>query len=378
MTISQRANDIRDPQRQAKVGDRVSADYLDKLLTLINVNPQAAAVRTVTVTGATNDKTYTITIDGIDVSYTSDATATLAEIADGLAAAINADPLVRGRVSAVSDSVDTVTITALLPGQDFTLTESDAQLTTASVTAAATADAIPFGRLLISDGYVADEPNLQCKLPKAANFTAQVDTLTLAYVALAEYHVSVTLDGVEYKAQATANTDAPTTAANLATALNGVLPANTVLASNSGGDLILTAEVPGDTFSTGYGASNDGASIPVMSLSSNRGVATSLIDSAVGISLYSSDEEVTSIGGTAVEYPANAGVKALARGGVWVESSQSPSLGDPVYVETAAGADTGKLFNTKTATRVLLPAATWQRAARSDTTDTIAALKLDL
>lgn len=377
MTISQRANEVRDPQRQAKVGDLVHADHLTKLTTLINVDPQAAAVKIITVTGATNDKTYTIVIDGIDVSFTAGGSATTTTIAAGLEAAVNADPLVRGRVSALALAA-VLTITALLPGQDFTLTEDDGEMTTATTTAAATADAIAFGRLLISDGFIPNEPNEQGRLPKAANFTAQVDTLVAAFVALATYYVSVTIDGVEYKATALADTNSDDTMSALATTLNDNLPANTVVATSPGDDLVLTAEIPGDTFQTGFGAGDEGATTPAMSLSSNRGISTSLIDAAAGISVYSSDEEVTTIGGTAVEYPPNAGVKAVERGDIWVESSQTPSLGDPVYVETTAGDDVGKFFNTKTSTRVLLPSARWLRAARSDTTDLIAALAISI
>jgi hypothetical protein len=380
MTISQRANEVRRVPRQAKVGDRVFANFQERLTTLINVDPQAKQVDTVTVTGATNDKTYTIVIDGRNVSFTADGSATIAEIAAGLRAAINADPITRGRVSAVDNGVSLVTITANLPGQSFTLTENDAQLTLASVTTAATADAIPFGRLLITDGFIVDEVNRQGKLPKTGGFTAQVDTLTVVFVALVEYFLSITIDGTEYKAAVTANTSDTQTAQDLRDQINGVLPANTVIATESSGDLILTAEIPGATFTTGFGSSNDGASVPALTLASNKGLATSLERAAAGISVFASDEEVTTIGGTAVEYPPNAGVKALKDGQIWVESSQTPAEGDPVYVETAAGADTGKFFNTASATRVLLPnaLASWVRPARADSSDNIAVLRISL
>lgn len=378
-SISQRANDVRQVPRQAKVGDLVFANHLDRMTTLINVDPQAAQSDTVTVTGATDAKTYTIVIDGRNVSFTSGAGSTTTTIAAGIAAAINADPIVRGRVSATS-AVAVVTIVALLAGQSYTLTESDAQLTLASVTTAATASAIPFGRMLITDGFIADEVNKQGKLPAAASFTAQVDTLVAAFVALATYYASVTIDGVEYKGTALADTNAATTMTALAGSLNDNLPANTIVATSPGDDLVLTAEVPGAIFQTGFGAGDEGATTPAMSLTSNKGVATALERAAAGISLYSSDEEVTTVGGTAIEYPANAGVKALKNGQVWVENSQTPGEGDPVYVETTAGADVGKFFNTASASRVLLPTsfATWERAARSDSTDNIAALRLAL
>lgn len=380
MTISQRANQVRQVPLQAKVGDLVFADFLDAITTLINVDPQAKQSDTVTVTGASDDTLYTFEIDGRPITIDSGTGATLTSIAAALAAKLEADPITRGRVTA-SAAVAVITLTALLAGQSYLLTESDGNLTAASVTTAAEADAIPFGRLVISDGFVPDEVNRQGKLPKASAFAAQVDTLVMPFVAAVMYSVSVTIDGVTHDATALADTSAAVTSTALAAAINGVLPANTVIATAPGDDLVLTAEIPGATFSTGFGASDEGASIPVFALSSTKGLATSLEQSAAGISLYSSDEEVTTIGGTAVEYPPNAGVRATNRSrGVWVESSQTPADGDPVYIETAAGDDTGKFFNTASATRVLLPRsiATWKRPARSDTTDNIAALAIQL
>lgn len=378
-TISQQADQVRQVPRQAKVGDLVFSDHLDKIVTLINVDPQAKQVDTLTVTGATDDKKYTVTIDGRDVSFTSGTGATTTTIATGLRIAIESDPIVRGRVTAES-AVAIVTITANLAGQSFTITEDDGQLTTASVTTSATADAIPFGRFLVSDGFITDEVNKQGKLPKSTGFTAQVDTLVAAFVALATYYVSVTIDGVEFKATALADTNSADTMSALATTLNDNLPANTVVATSPGDDLVLTAEVAGAIFTTGFGAGDEGATTPAMSLTSNKGIATSLERAAAGFSLFASDEEVTTVGGQAIEYPPNAGVRSLERGNIWLDNSQAPSLGDPVFIETAVGDDTGKAFNTASATRVLLSnaLATWQRPERSDSTENIAALRIAL
>lgn len=87
-----------------------------------------AQVETVTVTTVANSTIYTVTINGVGVSYTSDASATAGEIALGLVAAINAstDPnvsVVTAATSAVAaDTTASLTITADVAGSPFTLT----------------------------------------------------------------------------------------------------------------------------------------------------------------------------------------------------------------------------------------------------------------
>ena len=165
-------------QRIAGVPGAHADDGFADVMSYANDDPRAQQIDTITVTGATNDKTYTVTLNGVDVSYLSDATATIAEIADGLAAAIEAEPLVNGTVGAVSDGVSLVTITATTGGVGFTIAESDAELTLASVAANATAAPIPFGRCVIEDGLGA-HGNKLCKLingtdvANSADLTAQ-------------------------------------------------------------------------------------------------------------------------------------------------------------------------------------------------------------
>lgn len=79
-------------------------------------------VNTVTVTSAVNSTIYTVTINGVDNTYTSDASATTAEIAAGLAAAINAsvDVLVTP-VTATYVSGATFTVSADVAGTGFTI-----------------------------------------------------------------------------------------------------------------------------------------------------------------------------------------------------------------------------------------------------------------
>ena len=83
-----------------------------------------------------------------------------------------------------------------------------------------------------------------------------------------------------------------------------------------------------------------------------------------GVSLYVEDEEVTTIGGTAVEYPANAGGTVVQHGAIIVAFSSTTSLSqaDKVYVELdGTGSDFGKFYNATSSTRALLPGWSWER-----------------
>jgi hypothetical protein len=103
-----------------------------------------AQVDTVTVATVLNSTIYTVRINGVDVSFTSDASATAGEIALGLVAAINAstDPAVTGVTAATTalaaDAAATLTITADVAGTPFTATVG-ANLTIATTTANNTA-----------------------------------------------------------------------------------------------------------------------------------------------------------------------------------------------------------------------------------------------
>lgn len=175
---------VRDERVAGVPGAQADNGFAD-VLSYANDDPRAQQIDTITVTGATNDKTYTVTINGVDISFLSDATATIAEVADGLAAAIEAEPLVNGTVGAVSDGVSLVTVTATTGGVGFTIAESDAELTLASVQANATAAAIPFGRAVIEDGLGA-HGNKLCKLINSTDVTNSAD-LTAKGLGVAGY-----------------------------------------------------------------------------------------------------------------------------------------------------------------------------------------------
>jgi hypothetical protein len=371
------AGDVRSQRLPGIVGMLVMASMLNELDTVINKSPQAKQVGEIVVDTAANDTDYTVTINGVDITITSDADGTKPEIAAALAAAINAEPLVRGQVEAESDGVDTVTLTGTFPGLAFTASDADANLTTTEeVTAAADAEAIPFGRLVCSTGYT-DEGNKHGFLAKSSLLTAQVDSMVVTYAAGEIYSVGIDIDGETYWVHVAADTDTDTTGAAIVAAINAIMPANTVLAAYTAGSdtITLTAEVAGKAFETKRGLKS-GTIARLTLVHTTSGVATDVTKAAAGVSLHTYDEEIPA-GETEASYPANAGLKVCRKGLIWVENSESPSVGDPVYVELAAGANSGKFYKTSSATRVLLPNARWERAAGLST-DNLAQLKFEI
>lgn len=378
MTISTRALDIRNRRPQAKIGQLAESDDLNDVRTVINSDPQAAQVSTILIDTATNSATYTVTVDEVDVSIVADASATKPEIADALADALNQEPSVYGRASSASDGVATVTMTGQYPGVAFVLSDDDAKLTTADVTAADEADAVEFGRLVISGGYQTDEANELGIKVKSSALDAQIDSMVVTYAAAELYGVSIKIDGEEYGVEVAADTDTDTTGAAIVTAINAMMPANTVLAAYTAGTdtVSLTAEVAGKAFSTSRWLKS--GTVARLTLVHTLATVDSDINKvALGVSVYTTDEENTTEEGDDVVYPANAGVQILRKGLIWVASAQSVSRGEKVYVETGVTASNGKFYNTASATRLLLDGATWERASRSSSGDNIALLSID-
>lgn len=106
---------------------------------------KVAKVSTVTIDTPTNSTLYQIRVNGIDSEYTSDGSATAAEIEAGLVSAVNSNALAAAIVTAAAGAGDTLTLTGVTAGDDFTVTTSGATLSVATTTAAVDNDVIGFG-----------------------------------------------------------------------------------------------------------------------------------------------------------------------------------------------------------------------------------------
>lgn len=377
-TISQLARDVRARRPQGKIGQPGSSSHLYSLVTLINKDPQASQVDTVTVTADANSQEHTFTLNGVEISFTSDGSGTKAEIAAGLAAAVNEEPLVRGQVSA-SAVTDTVTLTATYPGVVFTITESDSNLTTASVTSATAADAVGMGLGIIDSSSSSTEVTGYGVIAKSANLTAQVETLTVDYVSGELYTVIIEVDGDRYIAgPVTATTDDAGTSAAIAAAIEAAMPANTVVATNpTGTTVVLTSEVAGKPFKVSVGTKS-GTAARLYVTHTTVGRRTDINRVIRGVSVYTYSEEVSTVGGTTVQYAANSTMKVMRSGTIWVACTETVSRGDDVWIELASGSNAAKFYASGSSTRVKLNNFKWERSERSDSTPTMALLRLDL
>ena len=375
------AGQVQSQSAQGFIG-QVVGSFESMLLT--NQNPQASQVSTITVGAATNATLYQVIVDGAIASYTSDATATVAEIHAGLLAACLAAGAVRGRMVA-SGTSPTLTLTAVTPGLAHTVTVTDNSTgdlgAVVATNAAATAAAVSFGKLMVQTGYGTDLPNPIGHVPDTSDYSAQVETYTIAGFTASYYTGSVSVNGRVYPWGGIVwDTNLATTCTAIAAGINAVLPAETVIADGSSGTtILLTAEVEGAEFSSEIQAVGHAAAEATKAFTTGPSTATSLDRQLAGISRRRLDIEDVTLGGDDPAYPANIGVDTVTRGKIWVENSQGVSYGDDVYVDLgAASATKGDLFNTAGTDRVWIAPSKlrWLRDEVSTASNDIALLSV--
>lgn len=154
----------------------VAGDLADSgendVLSYLNDDPRTAQVDTITTPADPSsspgaDTTYTVTVNGIEITYTDDGSPTRAEIAEGLRDAVNTESRVNGTVVATATATETV-LTARVAGEGFTTTV-DSNLSLTNTTANDEADSVPFGRAVIVDSLA------NPKTAKAVNGTDVTD-----------------------------------------------------------------------------------------------------------------------------------------------------------------------------------------------------------
>jgi len=218
---------------------------------------RSGAVKTVTVDTATDSHTYTFYINGVLVTFTAGVGTTKILIAAGIAAYINGNDFsLNNYVSAVSDGVDTVTITSSLTGEDFDLSLIDSKLSSAVVTAAGNASALNFGLIVCrsADGSGAVVPSAVAAVAKVVNCTPVQENS-------ANYELGVTLANGNTHI-ATYTSDGTATVQEIVEAIKAQLvlmlateaAAYRVTASEDDTKVILTADTAGYDFEVIAGA----------------------------------------------------------------------------------------------------------------------------
>ena len=354
--------------------------------TLANVSGQAADVWTVAVPASPDNSTaYSVTVNGTTASYTTDGSATQAELGAGLVAAIDAS--VMNGLLTPSYAGGTLTLTGNFPGIDFTPTVSggsgaSALGTPSNSTAAASASTVAFGLLMCSDGQVTDERILKGFVPTTSLMTAQVQSHTFAGNTGAYYSGTVSINGKAYNWGGVVWTsDLDTTCGLIATAINAVMPTETVLAASvgsGGGVVTLTAEVEGAEFDSTAVASGHADAEATKAYTTGPSRATSLARAFAGVSRRRLDVENLTLDGDDPAYAANAGVEAFYSGFVLVEThSETPTPGDDVYVSVAS-ATKGEFYTSAGTDRVWMPRdlLTWDTNEDSGTSDSIGRIRI--
>lgn len=353
MTISQIAAVTR--QRPGAVGMAASIDANNERGVAINTNPQALEQQTVVIDTAA-DGTYSIVFTAPfdkTFTFTRASAEAVGAIAAALEALIQADAQVIGLMT-VAVVTDTITLTARFPGISATIVAAGTQsanMTVATVTAAASAATLPFGRAVIFTAK--DGRDVLGALAAAALFTAQVDTFTVTFEALEIYEISMVMEGETYTVTVLADTNDNDTATAIRTAINARMPANTVIASGGTDQVVLTSEVAGKAFKTSYGL-NVSPDVNLALVLTTGGILTDINKALLGVSERSMNTQSTTVGSNPGEYAANAGVVYLKKAEVWIANTETIVYGDPVYVELTAGDDAGKFFAASSATRLRL------------------------
>lgn len=293
-------------------------------------------ITTVEVTGVTNSAVHSldITYNGatVRVSFTADGSATTAEVAAGLEAALDAEPELGG-LFAASVSSSTITLTGRNPGQSWATSQAGSLVATITDTqSAANATQIPFGRGVVQRESYPRE----ALLPSTANDTLKVVHATPTATNSATYSISVTFDlgdgqgrrvvSFPYTADGSATVQEIVEA--MQAGLDGAMPANSIAVTEDNAKLIFTSEVPnldfvvtGTTSTTAWTISVATALVPLRFLGVTLQSHT-LIQDANGVAAYQGGDpmSIAQEGHVAVELDANI----------------TPSVGDPVWCRASA------------------------------------------
>jgi len=205
--------------QEGLLGDPPDLSLLSEDRRFINDDPRAKQIETVTVDTASDDTDYTVTVDGNDITITSDGSATKTEIRDALIDAINNEPLINGTVVAEAGNSDDFTITARIGGVGFTFSESDSNLSSTTTQGDGDAGAVPFARGAEFHGFSANGRHM-ARLLDAANLTGRDLELTLDGYSTGTYTVVVEVNGETLIAQTVDGGDVDTVLGALQTDLD--------------------------------------------------------------------------------------------------------------------------------------------------------------
>lgn len=356
----QRAADIGRTSNIGFIGQVLSTGSAKRSYTGSNERPQAAQVTTQTVPASPDASTlYSVTVDGVTASFTTDSSATQAELGAGLVAALNANASIR-RTCIASYAGGVLTLTGTWPGVSFTVTNNAADTTQdlgtpTNSTAAASAARVYFGRVLASDGFVTNEGTPKVFIPTTSLFSAQVTTFTYASLASGDRITTVVeMNGEQVVVVSDFDTNQATTLTNhtadLEEALNAEFGAGVgAAAANASADITITADVAGAEFFASSTVNGGGGGTVTKADTTGPSISTSLARAFAGVSARRLDVENETIDGDDPSYAPNEGVEVLSRGAVIMARSTSETwdLNSGVWVDlTTTLTSAGRIYDT--------------------------------
>lgn len=195
---------------------------------------------------AVNSQAYTFTVNGITVTYTSDATATLAEIRDGLITAFRALPELEG-IAYANPSGNNVRITSAVPGTATTVTNV-ANTTVTPVQANVAQESIKFGRGVAKrTGTGTNDLSARAMFAPTAK-VMQVTATAATNAKVYSFVIFIPRTGLTYLIDYLSDGSATTAeiSAGLTARVNALdVP---VTAADTTDELTLTSDVPGEDF----------------------------------------------------------------------------------------------------------------------------------
>lgn len=332
----------------------------------------ARNIWTNTITANTADTAFSITIrDQVTnallatVSGTSgSSTSTAALFAADIVTAWKDDEDASGLFT-ISRSSAALTVTARAAGKAYTVASATSGVTSwTENTTEGNPSGIRPGRVIFQSGSVMGQANVAAAAK--GQFTAQVKTFTVAGATGDSYTPVIVINGQKYVGDAVEfNTDAATTATDLATEVNAIMPAETVIATTSTADLILTAEVEGAEFEAWIISAVSGEIAGVYT--TGPSAATSLRRASPAVALYQPGLPELTLNQGDGGYRAYDSVPRRYQGRVALYISGTPTIGQALYVGVGSG-DEGNLYTTLSTDRIY---AGWLRvvAAPDDVSD---------
>lgn len=365
MGIQQLSRQVNGRQRDGFVGDWVDAGSpLNMSRSMVNSVPQAAGVFTITVNAAVGSTDYSFNVLDADsnvvavITYTSaSAGATTTTIASGLLAAFRASSAA-GSLASATSLANVITITGKIAGDGFSVTETDANLAVATVTAAAVAAPVRAGRVVIQTGGNGLGTPL-CAVAETARFSTQTATSTITYEAAAVYtHVIRDPSGFydTITSSVIADTDDNTTAA----AVKADLDAQVAAASNpppvaravATNVVTLTSDVDGYEFIVEASATLTATNV-VLANTVPASSSTSLRRAFAGICMRFATSDAATRGQSYAASNGNAGIAAAKRGRLWVDRPGAVTIDSDLYVGLNAS-EAGQIFTSSGTDRIPL------------------------